>query len=67
MTGVSKQEAEQGLAFAKQFVEVIRRLITRRASFKLSRTARDNWRLFRHAILAARLRRANTAMQVFFL
>ena len=32
---VSKQEAEQGLAFAKHFVEEIRRLITKQTSFKI--------------------------------
>ena len=32
---VSKQEAEQGFAFAKRFVEEIRVLITKQASFKL--------------------------------
>lgn len=32
---VSKQEAEQGVAFAKKFVEEIRLLISKQASFKL--------------------------------
>jgi len=32
---VSKQEAEQGIAFAKKFVEEIRLLISKQASLKL--------------------------------
>jgi hypothetical protein len=40
-TSVSEQEAEHGLALAKQFVEEIQRLITWQASFKLQQAARE--------------------------